>query len=123
MHWLVIAFGGALGAISRYAVDRAFISLLGPTVLGTFFINITGSFILGFFVGLLGGRPHWPRELSLLVAAGFLGSYTTFSTLTVATVQLVSAGALSKALLNGLGSLAIGLLAASLGLVIGRWLG
>ena len=50
MPWLLVAIGGALGALSRYALDRAVVAALGPTALGIFLINVTGSFLLGLFV-------------------------------------------------------------------------
>ena len=43
--WLLVALGGALGAVSRYGMDRAMVGLIGPTVMGTFAVNITGSFV------------------------------------------------------------------------------
>ena len=50
MSWILVAAGGALGALSRYALDRAVAAYIGPGVLGIFLINITGSFLLGVFV-------------------------------------------------------------------------
>ena len=53
MTWLLVALGGAAGSILRYGVGRLAIAYLGPTtVLGTFIVNITGSFALGFFIAL-----------------------------------------------------------------------
>ena len=120
MPWVLIAVGGALGAVSRYAVDRAFVSALGPSVLGTFAVNITGSFILGLFIAIFTERANWPEEVRLLVAVGFLGSYTTFSTLTVASLQLAVSGEWTRAAFNVFGSLIVGLLAAFLGILVGR---
>ncbi|MCI0439647.1 MAG: fluoride efflux transporter CrcB [Chloroflexi bacterium] len=120
MHWILVAIGGAIGALMRYAIDRAVVGAIGPTVLGTFLINISGSFILGLFIALAAGRTHWPPGLSFFVAVGFLGAYTTFSTLTVASVQLFDNGEIARGLLNIFGSIAVGLLAAFLGIVVGR---
>jgi CrcB protein len=120
MPWILVAIGGALGAVSRYGVDRAFVSVIGPTVLGTFVVNITGSFLLGMFLALSDGRFGWPLEARFFVAVGFLGSYTTFSTLTVASVQLAGAGDITRALLNIFGSITVGMLAAFLGIIAGR---
>ena len=118
--WLVVALGGALGAVSRYGIDRVMVAFVGPTVLGTFAVNITGSFLLGLFLTLSDERFGWSPELRVLVAVGFLGSYTTFSTLTVAGVQLFDTGEITRALVNVLGSILVGLLAAFLGIVVGR---
>ncbi len=120
MPWVLIAVGGALGAVSRYAVDRAFVSAVGSSVLGTFAVNITGSFILGLFITIFTEKANWPEEIRFLVAVGFLGSYTTFSTLTVASVELAVSGEWTRAALNVLGSIIIGLFAAFLGILVGR---
>ncbi len=117
----MVALGGAVGATSRYGVDRAVIGIVGgPTVLGTFVVNITGSFLLGLLIAFTAERTGWLLESRLLVAVGFLGSYTTFSTLTVAGLQLFQSGEVTRGLLNVFGSIALGLLAAFLGLVLGR---
>ena len=119
MPWLLVAVGGALGALSRYALDRAVVAALGPTVLGILLINVTGSFLLGMFVAASDGFG-WPASARTLVAVGFLGSYTTFSTLTVASVQLAESGELTRAVLNIVGSIVIGLAAAFAGILVGR---
>lgn len=118
--WILVGLGGAAGAISRYAVDRTVTNVVGPTVLGTFLINVTGSFLLGLFIAAALSRTTWHPELRTLIAVGFLGAYTTFSTLTVATVQLADSGEYLRATLNLVGSIAVGLVAAYLGIVVGR---
>ncbi len=120
MTWALIAVGGALGAVSRYGLDRAVVGAIGPTVLGTFLINVTGSFALGVFVAVFEGRATWPVEARMFAAVGFLGSYTTFSTLTVAGAQMLEGGETTRALLNLFGSLAVGLAAAFAGILVGR---
>ena len=119
MPWLLVAAGGALGALSRYALDRAAVAVLGPTVLGILLINVTGSFLLGIFVAA-SDSFGWPSSARMLVAVGFLGSYTTFSTLTVASVQLAESGELTRAALNIIGSICLGLAAAVAGVLVGR---
>ena len=120
MNWILVAIGGTLGALSRYGADRAVISAIGPTQWGIFIINITGSFLLGLILELTAGRGSWTSEFRVFITVGFLGSYTTFSTLTVASVQMMDDGAVARGLLNILGSIAIGLLAAYLGILVGR---
>ena len=120
MSWLLIAVGGALGALSRYAVDRAVEAAVGQTtVLGIFLINVTGSFLLGLFATVSAGHD-WQSSARLLVAVGFLGSYTTFSTLMLAGVQSAEGGEIGRAALNVAGSVAAGLAAAFAGALIGR---
>lgn len=120
--WLLIALGGALGAVSRYALDRAATAAVGhATVWGIFFINLSGSFLLGLFVGASAARgENWPPEARLLIAVGFLGSYTTFSTLMLAGVQSAESGELGRAALNVAGSVVAGLAAAFAGALIGK---
>jgi fluoride exporter len=74
--WLV-GLGGFLGAITRYWVNLTFTkNRLFP--LGTFIVNITGSFLMGILIG-----NEWiPVSVTLLAGTGFLGAYTTFSTFT-----------------------------------------
>ena len=118
--YLIVALGGALGAVSRYALDRVATAIVGgPTVLGILLINVSGSFLLGVFVGASDGQG-WHSSARLLVAVGFLGSYTTFSTLTVASAQLAQSGEIGRAALNIVGSVALGLLAAFVGILVGR---
>jgi CrcB protein len=119
---LLIAVGGALGALSRYYLDTAATRLLGPTLLGIFFINITGSFSVGVFISAAENHISWQNNARLFATIGFLGSYTTFSVLTVATVTLVQSGDLSRAALNIGGSIIVGLAAALLGIYMGRLL-
>ncbi len=120
MNWILVAIGGTLGALSRYGADRAVISAIGPTQWGIFIINVTGSFLLGLILELTAGRESWTSEFRIFITVGFLGSYTTFSTLTVASVQMMDDGAVARGLLNILGSIAVGLLAAYLGILLGR---
>ena len=108
-----------MGALSRYALDRAAVAALGPTVLGIFAINVTGSFLLGVFIAAFDAHD-WPSSTKMLIAVGFLGSYTTFSTLTVASIQLAESGELTRAALNIVGSIVVGLAAAGVGVLVGR---
>ena len=118
--WALVALGGALGAISRYAVDRAMNEVFGTVVLGTFVANISGSFLLGVLVAAAGGRVGLSEEVRAVAAIGFLGSYTTFSTLTVASVQLAADGDWLRACTNIVGSIVAGILAALAGILVGR---
>ncbi len=120
MEWLFVALGGSLGALSRFAVDRAVTAALGPGVLPTFLVNVAGSFALGVFVAVEMDRASLPQAARPFVAAGFLASFTTFSTLTVASIQLIGDGHVARASVNLFGSIAVGLVAAFAGIVAGR---
>ncbi len=118
--WALVALGGALGAMSRYAVDRSVSAVVGPTVLGTFAANISGSFLLGLVLAAASGRLGLSEEARIFMAVGFLGSYTTFSTLTVASVLLAGDGDWMRATTNIVGSVLVGVVAALAGIVLGR---
>lgn len=123
MTWLMVALGGATGALLRYTVGRVAIAYLGPTtVLGTFFVNVTGSFLLGMFIVLATERTPVivnPR-LVFLIGVGLLGSYTTFSTFSFESIRLVESGYILRAGASVLGNVVLSLGAAYLGILLGR---
>jgi CrcB protein len=112
---LAVLAGGMLGAPARYLADRL-IQARRDTVLpwGTFTVNVAGSAVVGF---LLGAQVHLglPPVVFALVATGFCGGLTTFSTFGYETLRLLEDGALTDAGLNVLGSLAAAILVAWLG--------
>jgi len=119
-QFLIVGFGGALGAMARYGVDSFITNRVATNFIGTFMVNISGSFLLGIFVGLGASQIHWPPEIRNLFAVGFLGSYTTFSTLSVATIQLAHKGELMSASINLSSTILFGLALAALGFYFGR---
>ena len=124
MTWerlLLIAAGGALGALLRYGVGAMFAERLGSTVMATFVVNISGALVLGVFIGLMEGRWNAPPLAHPAVAIGFLGAYTTFSTLMLETVDLAESRSLLAACGTLAGSCCAGLLAAYGGLLVGRY--
>jgi fluoride exporter len=118
---LAIAIFGALGALARYGLDGV-IARRAPGAFpwGTFAINVTGSFLLGLVFTLLTERLRVDPWLRSALTTGFLGSYTTFSTLSLETYRLAEDGAYALAAANAAGSLAAGLLALYVGVVAGR---
>jgi fluoride exporter len=121
--YVLIAVFGAAGAVSRYSLDGWISDLThGQFPWGTFVINVLGAFALGLLVAITTERllPHgtWRTALGI----GYLGSFTTFSTYTYESVKLAEDGAVGLALLNSVGMLALGLLAAFTGLALGRTL-
>ena len=118
---LVVGAGGFLGAIARYAVGvwiETFWRRDFP--LATFLVNVSGCFILGFFLAIATERMNISPMMRLLVATGFVGAYTTFSTFEYETQRLTTTGAFGWALVNVLASVAIGFLAIRLGVQLGR---
>jgi CrcB protein len=116
---LCVAAGGLVGAPTRFLVDRFVADRVETDFpLGTFLINISGSFLLGLLTGLdLGG--NMPVLVKAFVGTGFCGAYTTFSTWSFETVRLMEEGDYLEAFLNAIGSLLVGLLAAGAGIALG----
>lgn len=120
MGIVLVGIGGGAGAISRYLLSGWINAWWGPGPVAIFVVNITGAFLLGFFMTLTQDRFIVSPDTRRLVATGFLGGYTTFSTWTYETMQMVQNGDYVRAGLNGLGSLAVGLVAVYLGIVAAR---
>ncbi len=121
MIWLLVAVGGAAGSVLRYAAGRLAAHYLGAdTVVGTFTVNVAGSFALGVLATLFISRSDWPLELRAMLTVGLLGGFTTFSTLAYDGVRLVSSGELGRAGISIAANLAVGLAAAYLGVLVGR---
>jgi CrcB protein len=87
---------------------------------GTFVVNISGSFVLGVLFALAIERNVLPSDIRLPVMTGFIGAYTTFSTLMLETWRLAETGSSAAALANIAGSVAVGLLVMVGGLAVGR---
>lgn len=119
---LAVSLGAIAGALSRYYLGLWFTQRFGTSFpYGTFFINFTGCFIMGFFSTLALERlPTISSEIRLLVAVGFLGSYTTFSTYGLDTVLLLRNRSLQTAGFYWLGSAVIGILSVQLGASLAR---
>lgn len=118
---LVIAAAGALGAASRHLLE-SFVNRHWGDVFpwGTFAVNVSGSFVLGALVGLFSHRLGVPLWLQAAATVGFLGAYTTFSTLSLQVYRSTATGHLAIACSNAFGSLAAGVLALYVGLVLAR---
>ena len=116
-----IGVAGALGALARYGLEGA-VSRRWPGAFpwGTFVVNVSGAFALGFLFVLLTEKLTVDPWLRSSLTIGFLGAYTTFSTLSFESYRLIEDGAIGLALANMLGSLAAGLVAVYIGVVAGR---
>ncbi|OHX36696.1 fluoride efflux transporter CrcB [Methylomonas sp. MS20] len=120
---LAIALGGSIGAVSRFLLANAIYGLLGRGFPhGTLFINVSGSFLMGFLTELMLQRFALAVEWRAAILVGFLGAYTTFSTFAIETLYLFEAGSLLKAFLNILLSTVLCLVACWVGLIWGRTL-
>ena len=118
--YLVVGLGGFIGANARYILGTWIGNKWGAAFpYGTFVINVTGCFILGLFATLT-LRFAWNDAWRLLIAIGFVGAYTTFSTFEYETLQLVVDGSWPRALVNLLASVVLGFGAAYIGVVVAR---
>lgn len=113
---LLVGLGAIPGALSRYYLTIAFAQRLGTAFpYGTLFINLTGAFTIGFFMALPLDSLPIGSNLRLLVATGFLGAYTTFSTYGLETVTLLQTGNYGRSLLYWAGSIGLGGIAVAIG--------
>lgn len=120
---LAIAVAGAIGALMRFWVSSGVYGIFGRDFpYGTLAVNVVGSLVMGvsfvLLVERLGSAPEWRAFLMI----GFLGAFTTFSTFSLETVQLLEGGEVGRALLNVVVSVVLCLGAAWLGIVAGRQL-
>ena len=121
MAILWVGLGGFLGANARYLLGGVISERWGGIFpWGTFVINITGSFILGFFLAFAQERPWVQPNFRLLFAVGFVGGYTTFSTFTYESVRLAQDGELLLAMANVIGSVLTGGVAVMAGIILGE---
>lgn len=133
MNYLYVGIGSAVGGMARFAVgswlQRRMEDWAGarldamPFPLGTLFVNVTGSFVLGVLLVLISRQQATAGETTrLLLAVGLCGGYTTFSTFSAETVGLFERGETGFGVLNIGASLGLGVLATVLGIVLARLL-
>jgi CrcB protein len=115
LAWALVCVLGGAGAVARFVVDGAIKGRWTHAFpVATFLINVTGSFVIGVLAGALAYGPL-TADGYLLLATGFCGGYTTFSTAMVETVRLVQAGDVRRAVGSGLGTLVVCVGVAALG--------
>lgn len=114
-----VAGGGAIGAIVRYSLNQLFAKIFAPFPFATFFINITGSFLIGFLAIVFTEKFTESENWRLFLTVGLLGAYTTFSTFELETFELLRERQLLTAFFYVSTSFAVGLV----GVFSGVWLG
>ena len=120
--YVIVGMGGFIGANARFIVGRWALQKWGVQFpVGTFLINVAGSFILGLFA-TLAMHFAWDDRWRLLIAVGFIGAFTTFSTFEYETLELAIQGSWLGAGLNILGSVVCGFIAGFIGIAIARLL-
>ncbi len=120
LKYLIVGVGGFVGAIARYMIGTYIGSRFGIRFpYGTFVINISGCFLVGFIVTLL-ARTTASQYWRYLIPIGFIGAYTTFSTFEYETLRAVQDGQITAGLLNVVFSVVVGFAAVWVGAAIGR---
>jgi CrcB protein len=119
--YMAVAFGGALGAVARYLITNSFISkFFAPFPFATFFINVSGSFLIGVILTLVVERSIISDYWRLFFAVGFLGAYTTFSTFEFETLSLIRGKEFFYAALYVLSSFIAGFIAVCAGVWLAK---
>ena len=123
MQLIAIAAGGAVGALLRFWVSTGVYALLGRGFpYGTLAVNVLGSLVMGFLYVLLLDRMTVAPEVRAALLVGFLGAFTTFSTFSIETLNLIEQADFMKAGLNMVVSVVACLIACWFGLQLGRQL-
>jgi len=117
MSYVWVMVGSALGGVLRYAIARLTLTLSAGFPYGTIFINIVGSFVIGYFgtLTLQTGRYPVSDNVRLFVMVGICGGFTTFSSFSLQTFDLIRSGAWVKALVNVVISVVLCIAAVSAG--------
>jgi CrcB protein len=122
LTYLWIAIGGALGSVARYGCSDLAARSFGATFpWGTLIVNVVGSFVIGAFATLTGPDGRWmvSPDARIFVTIGICGGYTTFSSFSLQTLNLMRTGEMGAAAVNILGSVVLCLAAVWAGYVVG----
>jgi len=121
MNLVVIALGGAVGALARYGLSGAVHRFASPYFpWGTFVVNVAGCLVFGFIAGLTDERLTIDQTTRAFLLVGVLGAFTTFSTFSFETVELLRNGETAAALMNAGGQLLLGMVAMFGGVLAGK---
>ena len=116
-----VAVGGAIGATLRWGIGTWMVGRTGPGFpWHTMLINVSGAFLIGVLMAFSVERGVVPGDWRLFLGTGVLGGFTTFSTLSYESLALMQSGLWTAGFANMFGSAVLGLVAAWLGMVVGR---
>ncbi len=121
MQWVMIAIGGALGSMARFAAVGYLTPMLNVRFpIGTFVVNIVGSFLIGVAYVVIEEKAIIPSEWRLFFITGILGGFTTFSTFSLELLQAWQAGHVLNAIFYAASSVVLGLLFAYIGMQLAQ---
>ena len=121
MNLVLIALGGALGAVSRFLLGNAVSKAIGSALpYGTFVVNVIGCFAMGLLMTIIVDRELLPASCCLFLCVGLLGGFTTFSSFAYEGLMLLNEGRLLAVLTYVGGSVGLGLVAAAAGVLCAR---
>lgn len=123
MNFIIVALGGAIGSVLRYLISGFFQKFLPFFPSGTLSVNLSGSFLFGLAAGLSNDMLYLSPQIRNFLFVGILGAFTTFSTFTWESFNLLKEGSYFLFLINTLGSLAAGLLFLAAGIFIAKLIG
>jgi CrcB protein len=119
---MAIALGATPGAISRFWVIKIAQQWFGDRYYGTFFVNVLGCLVIAWVMTATEARfKHWAREVRLVVATGFCGAFTTFSTFGLEIATWLQQGKIELALGYSVVSTIAGLVGILLGVAMAKW--
>ncbi|RVJ39174.1 fluoride efflux transporter CrcB [Sinorhizobium meliloti] len=120
-HILLVGAGGALGSVLRYLVGLWMLQRAGPAFpWGTLFVNVTGSFLIGFLAEFIMHKMGASPEMRVFLITGVLGGYTTFSAFSLDAIALLEHGQTMSGLAYIVASVGLSMLAAFAGLALMR---
>lgn len=117
---LLVFFGGGIGSLLRYLISKTFNSYFQHFFLGTFLVNIIGCLLIGIILGISVKGNYLSGNQTLLLATGFCGGFTTFSTFAFEKHSLITSGEFMHFAFYTIVSVAVGILAVALGLWLAK---
>lgn len=118
-----VAIGGAVGSVLRYMIQTHSLQWLGNSFpYGTLIVNVIGSLLIGFLSYALLERFTVSEEVRIAILVGFLGGFTTFSTFSIETLNLIQQGSFFSAISNGILSIVLCLVACFMGISLARFI-
>lgn len=117
---LLVFLGGGLGSVARYLISKTLNPYINNFFLGTFTVNVVGCFLIGLILGVSLKESYISSNTTLLLATGFCGGFTTFSSFAFEKHTLLRSGDLTSFTMYLLLSITMGVLAVAAGLYLSK---